>query len=236
MPFSLLKAKNWSYTIYLFHKSPAASYYTTELLIIQHGRNVALEFHWRTPNIIVYLCVLKEAKGKRIVLSLSIELCLLVESWRWGLTCLYIRDQKVPPGSFVFSWREIQWCLMNKQDICIKVERLRIGEIYADFSSKAALLQSWTNLVTIKTNENKENAIKLFSSRWLNHVWKKHQQFSHMLFKITVVHLYTLHNSLKAHLWPAFDPWHTSWETLVYRSVFGKMLLFLIHHCDKMYF
>lgn len=37
------------------------------------------EFHRRTPDIIVYLYVLKEAKGNRIVLSLSIELRLLVD-------------------------------------------------------------------------------------------------------------------------------------------------------------
>lgn len=38
------------------------------------------EFHRRTPDIIVYLYVLKEAKGNRIVLSLSIEPRLLVDA------------------------------------------------------------------------------------------------------------------------------------------------------------
>lgn len=64
------------------------------------------EFHRRTPDIIVYLYVLKEAKGNRIVLSLSIEPRLLVDALlaavnrelRRGITCLYIQDPKFPWG------------------------------------------------------------------------------------------------------------------------------------------
>lgn len=42
---------------------------------------------------------------------------------------MYIQDQKVPWGIFIFSQSknsEIDWCLMNKLDIRIKLEKLRI--------------------------------------------------------------------------------------------------------------
>lgn len=147
----------------------------------------SLEFHRRTPDINVYFYVLRGQRQPHCVISvnrprLRCEICYWmqwIESWRQGLTCLYIYKIRNSLCAFLFS--ESEWCLMNKRDISRKVEKLKMT--FARVWSLCRLQMQMTLIIhAIKMLSDLEMFISLFESTVLDSVTEAYYNNSRSLW------------------------------------------------------